>query len=205
MRRIFRTRRPTNFKLGRRTEPTFAKVTILIFYLEQPSATNQNTQQHEASHGLSAIAELLVQSLCVECVQWCDTVFRRLTTRLRQTTQHTDQLNASSNCLVCCRRKVNDMRFVFILHHSKHDPKPNSQQCSYTSGLLLRNTRLSVGFFIHGFYFVVLFGQYRWFRVVVLQRTWFFRIVYRRCNVHFYIVVMLTGERTSVLRCFLLL
>jgi len=30
------------------------------FYLEQPSATNQNTQQHEASHGLSAIAELLV-------------------------------------------------------------------------------------------------------------------------------------------------
>ena len=60
MRRIFRTRRPTNFKLGRRTEPRFAKVTILTFYLEQPSATNQNTQQHEASRGLSAIAELLV-------------------------------------------------------------------------------------------------------------------------------------------------
>ena len=60
MRRIFRTRKPTNFKLGRRTEPTFAKVTILLFSLEQPSATNENTQQHEASHGLSAIAELLV-------------------------------------------------------------------------------------------------------------------------------------------------
>ena len=61
MRRIFRTRRPTNFKLGRRTKPGFAKVTILIsFYLEQPSATNQNTQQHEASRGLSAIAELLI-------------------------------------------------------------------------------------------------------------------------------------------------
>jgi len=60
MRRIFRTRRPTNFKLGRRTEPRFAKVTILIFYLEQPSATNQSTEQHEASRGLTAIAELLV-------------------------------------------------------------------------------------------------------------------------------------------------
>jgi len=59
MRRIFRTRRPTNFKLGRRTEPRFAKVTILIL-LEQPSATNENNQQHEASNGLSAIAELLV-------------------------------------------------------------------------------------------------------------------------------------------------
>ena len=33
MRRIFRTRRPTNFKLGRRTEPRFAKVTILILLL----------------------------------------------------------------------------------------------------------------------------------------------------------------------------
>ena len=62
MRRIFRTRRPTNFKLGRRTEPRFAKVTILILLLEQPSATNQNTQQHAASRGLSAIAELLVHS-----------------------------------------------------------------------------------------------------------------------------------------------
>ena len=45
-----------NFTLGRRTEPRFAKVTII----NQPSATNQNTQQHEASRGLSAIAELLV-------------------------------------------------------------------------------------------------------------------------------------------------
>jgi len=60
MRRIFRTRRPTNFKLGRRTEAIFAKVTILLLCLEQPSATNQNTQQHEASRDLSAIAELLV-------------------------------------------------------------------------------------------------------------------------------------------------
>jgi len=33
------------------------------FYLEQHSATNQNTQQHEASRGLSAIAELLIESL----------------------------------------------------------------------------------------------------------------------------------------------
>jgi len=33
MRRIFRTRRPTNFKLGIRMEPRFAKVTILIFLL----------------------------------------------------------------------------------------------------------------------------------------------------------------------------
>jgi len=30
MHRIFRTRKPTNFKLGRRTEPTFAKVTMLL-------------------------------------------------------------------------------------------------------------------------------------------------------------------------------
>jgi len=29
----FRMRRPTNFKLGRQTEPRFAKVTILIFLL----------------------------------------------------------------------------------------------------------------------------------------------------------------------------
>jgi len=37
------------------------KVTILILLIiEQPSATNKNTQQHEASHGLSAIAELLL-------------------------------------------------------------------------------------------------------------------------------------------------
>ena len=62
MRRIFRTRRPTNFKLGRRTEPTFAKVAILILLLQQPSSTNENTQQHVASHGLSAIAELVVFS-----------------------------------------------------------------------------------------------------------------------------------------------
>jgi len=33
MRRIFRTRKPTNFKPGRRTEPRFAKVTILILVL----------------------------------------------------------------------------------------------------------------------------------------------------------------------------
>jgi len=33
MRRIFRTRRPTNFKLGRLPEPRFAKVTILILLL----------------------------------------------------------------------------------------------------------------------------------------------------------------------------
>ena len=32
------------------------------FYLEQPSVTNQNTQQHAASRGLSAIAELLVSA-----------------------------------------------------------------------------------------------------------------------------------------------
>jgi len=63
MRRIFRTRRPTNFKLGRRTEPRFAKVTILILLLRiNPSATNKNIQQHEASRGLSAIAELLVHA-----------------------------------------------------------------------------------------------------------------------------------------------
>jgi len=60
MRRIFRTRRPPNFKLGRRTEPRFAKVNILIFLLSTPSATNENTQQHDASRGLSAIAELFV-------------------------------------------------------------------------------------------------------------------------------------------------
>jgi len=63
MRRIFRMGRPTNFKLGRRTEPTFAKVAILILLIiVQPSATNENTQQREASHGLFAIAELLVLS-----------------------------------------------------------------------------------------------------------------------------------------------
>ena len=61
-RTIFRTRRPTNFKLGRRTEPTFAKVTILILLLKN-TATNQNTQQHEASRGLSAIAELLINAV----------------------------------------------------------------------------------------------------------------------------------------------
>jgi len=65
MRRIFRTRRPTNFKLGRRTEPRLAKITI-SFYLEQLSATNQNTQQHAASRGLSAIAELLVKATKVK-------------------------------------------------------------------------------------------------------------------------------------------
>jgi len=59
MRNIFRTRRPTNFKLGRRTEPRFAKVNILILLLR--AATNQSTQQYEASRGLSAIAELLVK------------------------------------------------------------------------------------------------------------------------------------------------
>jgi len=57
MRRIFRTRRPTNFKLDLRKSPYSS------FYLEQPSATNENTQQHEASRGLSVIAELLVESV----------------------------------------------------------------------------------------------------------------------------------------------
>jgi len=60
MRRIFRTRRPTNFKLGRRTEPRFAKVTIVILLLKAAFSDYQNTQQHEASRGLSATAELLV-------------------------------------------------------------------------------------------------------------------------------------------------
>jgi len=41
---------------------TADKIDGLSFYLEQPSATNENAQQHEASHGLSAIAELLVCS-----------------------------------------------------------------------------------------------------------------------------------------------
>ena len=57
--------RSSNFKIGRRqrgrSQLRFAKVTILILLLKQPSATNQNTQQHEASRGLSAIAELLVR------------------------------------------------------------------------------------------------------------------------------------------------
>jgi len=33
MRRILQTQMPTNFKLGRRTEPKFAKVTVLILLL----------------------------------------------------------------------------------------------------------------------------------------------------------------------------
>ena len=41
------------------------KSPYLSFYLEQHSATNQSTQQHEASRGLSAIAELLVIPLKV--------------------------------------------------------------------------------------------------------------------------------------------
>ena len=73
MRRIFRTRRPTNFKLGRWTEPRFAKVTILILLLRaafSDYSTNQNTQQHEASRGLSAIAELLVVLESQKFIHW---------------------------------------------------------------------------------------------------------------------------------------
>ena len=72
MRRIFpffRTRRPTNFKLGRRTEPRFAKVTILILLLRAPFS-DQSPQQHEESRGLSAIAELLVSYPCMmHCIR----------------------------------------------------------------------------------------------------------------------------------------
>ena len=62
MRRIFRTRKPTNFKLGRWTEPRFAEVTILLLL------KSSLQRQHEAPHGLSAIAELLVsrwRQLCL--------------------------------------------------------------------------------------------------------------------------------------------
>ena len=47
-------------QLGRRTEPRFAKVTTLILLLRAAFSANKNTQ-HEAPHGLSAIAELLVK------------------------------------------------------------------------------------------------------------------------------------------------
>jgi len=50
MRRIFRTRRPTNFKLGRRTEPTFAKVTILILLLR---AAFSDQRKYSTTRGIA--------------------------------------------------------------------------------------------------------------------------------------------------------